>query len=69
MKKIFGIILIGLGIVSFIKMFGSGNFNGGDEILGGIIGITLLSFLPAYFLMRDKKKFEQVDKDETNSNN
>ena len=63
MKKVFGFLLIGLGIVTLISGLSGGTFIGGYEILGGIIGISLICFLPAYFLLRDKKKFVDANKD------
>lgn len=66
MKKVFGFILIGLGVIVIFKMFSSGDFKSGYEIIGGLIGIILVTFLPGYFLIRNKKKFHDADsKEET----
>lgn len=52
MKKVFGILLIILGIVTFVRCI-SPNF---WESLGAFIGVSLICFLPSYFLLRNKKK-------------
>ena len=61
MKKIFGFILIGLGIVTLIK--GLPTAHGGAEAFGMLIGVSLFCFLPAYFLLRNKTKLHDADKE------
>lgn len=51
MKNVFGIILIILGIICIPKIISPS----GGETIGGLIGISLFTFLPAYFLLRRKK--------------
>jgi len=63
MKKIFGFILIGLGIVSIIQYFSNDSYIGGAEAFGALLGVSLICFLPAFFLLRNKKKFIDVKKD------
>lgn len=55
MKKAFGIFLIIVGVISMFKVFSYDIY----ETIGGIIGISLVSFLPAYFLLRSKKDEEK----------
>ena len=61
MKKTFGYVLIGVGVVALFKMFTSDSFHGGVEIFGGLIGASLFTFLPGYFLVRNKKNFHEPD--------
>jgi len=58
MKKVFGIILIIVGFITILKYFFSHDDVVGYEIIGVIIGITIVTFLPAYFLMKSKKKVQ-----------
>lgn len=51
MKKVFGIILIIVGLICLPKVFTPSV----PETIGGLTGISLVSFLPAYFLLREKK--------------
>jgi hypothetical protein len=53
MKKVLGIILIGVGVITLPKVFSLD----GLETLGGLIGVSLVTFLPAYFLLREKNNF------------
>ncbi len=55
MKKAFGIFLIIIGVISMVKVFSYDIYGA----IGGIIGISLVSFLPAYFLLRSKKDEEK----------
>lgn len=52
MKKVFGIILIIVGLICLPKVFTPSV----PGTIGGLIGISLVSFLPAYFLLRNKKE-------------
>ena len=51
MKKVLGIILIIVGIVCLPQAFTPS----APETIGGLIGISLITFLPAFFLLRNKK--------------
>ena len=51
MKKFFGIILLIVGFVCLPQVF-TPNFL---ETVGGFIGVSLVTFLPACFLLRGKK--------------
>lgn len=51
MKKVIGIILIIIGLITLPKVFTSSGF----ETFGGIIGVSIVTFLPAYFLLKSKK--------------
>lgn len=51
MKKVFGIILIVVGLVCLPQIV----VPNVAETIGGLIGVSLVSFLPAYFLLRNKK--------------
>ena len=51
MKKIFGIIFLVVGFVCLPQVF-SPSF---PETVGGLIGVSLVTFLPAFFLLRNKK--------------
>lgn len=56
MKTLFGIGLIIFGIITFfryISTYGTPNFY---ELIGAIIGIGLVSFLPAILLIRSDFK-------------
>lgn len=52
MKKVFGILFIVVGLICLPRVFAPSVV----ETIGGIIGVSLSSFLPAYFLLRDSKK-------------
>lgn len=51
MKKIFGIIFLVVGFVCLPQVF-TPSF---PETVGGLIGVSFVTFLPAYFLLRGKK--------------
>ena len=51
MKKFFGIILLIVGFICLPKVFAPSS----PETIGGLIGISLVTFLPAFFLLRSKK--------------
>jgi hypothetical protein len=56
MKTLFGIGLIIFGIITFfryISIYGTPNFY---ELIGAIIGIGLVSFLPGILLIRSDNK-------------
>lgn len=54
MKKIFGIILIIIGIIT---LFSYPNFGkDGAETVGALFGISLVTFLPAYLLISSENK-------------
>ena len=55
MRKLFGIILIIVGLVAIIKALPSSS---GFEALGAIIGVSIVTFLPAYFFIRKKRPKE-----------
>jgi hypothetical protein len=61
MKKVFGFILLGVGIVSLIKVSDTGAYSTGAGILGALIGALLFCGLPAYFLLRSKKEYHKED--------
>ena len=56
MRIVFGIILIVVGLVAIMKALPSPS---GFEALGAIIGVSIISFLPAYFLLRKSKSKEE----------
>ncbi|MGM9839297.1 MAG: hypothetical protein ACI307_04430 [Sodaliphilus sp.] len=51
MKKVFGIILIMVGLICFPRVFTPN----APKLAGGLIGVILVTFLPVYFLLRNKK--------------
>lgn len=51
MKKVIGIILIIVGIITLTRIDNSG----GIETIGGFIGVSLVTFLPAFLLLRKEK--------------
>ena len=57
MKKLFGIIFLIVGIICLPQVISPSI----PETIGGIIGISLVSLLPAYFMLRND--------DENNSKN
>ena len=54
MKKFFGILFVIIGIVSLPGIFAPS----AAESLGRLLGLSLVTFLPAYFLLRNNKKGE-----------
>ena len=56
MKKVIGVVFITSGIICLPKVITPDIY----ETIGGIIGISLVAFLPAYFLLRNKKKKKQL---------
>ncbi len=52
MKKFFGIIFLVVGIICLPKVISPSI----PETIGGFIGISLVSFLPAYFMLRNDDK-------------
>lgn len=56
MRKVFGIFLIVVGLVAIMKALPSPS---GLETLGTIIGVSIVSFLPAYFLLRKSNSKEE----------
>ena len=55
MKKFFGILFVIIGIVSLPSVF----VPSVAESIGRLIGLSLYSFLPAYFLLRNSNKKEE----------
>ena len=53
MHKVFGIILIVVGLVAIMKALPSSS---GFEALGAIIGVFIVTFLPAYFKPRKRNQ-------------
>ena len=51
MKKVFGIIFVVVGLICLPQAFTPN----APETIGGLIGVSLVTFLPAYFLLRTKK--------------
>ena len=51
MKKIFGFFFLVVGFICLPKAF-THSF---PETFGGLIGVSLVTFLPAFFLLRGKK--------------
>lgn len=58
MKKFFGILFLVWGIVCIPGVFSPSP----AEMIGRMIGLTLITFLPAYFLLRRKGKKDEVKK-------
>lgn len=52
MKKFFGILFVIFGIVCLPGVFAPS----AAESIGRLIGLSLFSFLPAYFLLRNNSK-------------
>lgn len=66
MKKVFGILFLIVGIVSLPSVIAPN----AAEMLGRLIGLSLFSFIPAYFLLRNSgKKQENDDKDKGSKQN
>lgn len=61
MKKFFGILFVVFGIVSLPGVFAPN----AAESIGRLIGLSLMSFLPAYFLLRNSNK-KKEDKEDQN---
>ena len=55
MKKFFGILFVVLGIVCLPGVFAPS----AAESIGRLIGLSLVSFLPAYFLLRNSNKKDE----------
>ena len=51
MKKIFGFFFLVVGFICLPKAFTPSV----PERVGGLIGVSLVTFLPAFFLLRGKK--------------
>lgn len=54
MKTLIGIVLIIIGIVSLFRYPNLGV--DGAETFGALIGVGLITFLPAYFLIKSDNK-------------
>ncbi len=52
MKKVFGYLLVILGVICLPSCFSISS----AEMVGRLLGNALITFLPAYFLLRDPKK-------------
>jgi hypothetical protein len=52
MKKVFGILFLIVGIVSLPSVIAPN----AAEMIGRLIGLSLFSFIPAYFLLRNSGK-------------
>lgn len=55
MRSFFGILLIVTGIFVIVNVVNSPS---AAEAIGGIIGASVLTFVPAYFLLRKSKPKE-----------
>ena len=64
MKKIIGILFVVFGIVLLPQSFEPSL----PGTIGRLIGMSLVSFLPAYFLLRNSGKNEGADKEEKKDN-
>ena len=60
MKKIFGILFVVLGIVCLPGVFAPN----AAESIGRLIGLSLVSFIPAYFLLRNNSKENESENKE-----
>jgi hypothetical protein len=58
MKKVFGNILLIVGFVCLPHVI-TPSF---PETIGGLIGVSLVTFLPAFFLLRNKKNDSNNEK-------
>jgi hypothetical protein len=54
MKKFFGILLLIVGVVCMPSIFVPST----SEAIGRLIGVSLVTFLPAFFLLRNNKNKE-----------
>lgn len=52
MKKVFGFFLIVVGLICLPQVIAPN----AATTIGGLIGVSLVTFLPAYFLLRPKKE-------------
>lgn len=52
MKKVFGFFLIVVGLICLPQVITPN----AATTIGGLIGVSLVTFLPAYFLLRPKKE-------------
>lgn len=66
MKKVFGILFLIVGIVSLPSVVAPN----AAEMIGRLIGLSLFSFIPAYFLLRNsgKKQNKENDSNEASTN-
>ena len=55
MKKVFGISLIVVGLICLPQVITPSV----AETIGGLIGVGLVSFLPAYFLLKPEKNTKE----------
>ena len=62
MKKVFGILFIVLGIVCLPSVFAPS----AAETIGRLIGWSLTSVIPAYFLLRHSGKKDENDESANN---
>lgn len=58
MKKVFGYLLVILGVICLPSCFSISS----AEMVGRLLGNALITFLPAYFLLRDTKKRNDQEK-------
>lgn len=68
MKQVLGIILLVCGLIAFIRFLPE--CHDAPTFFGGLIGVSLVSFVPAYFCLRPKssdndKKWDNVKRDNT----
>lgn len=68
MKQVFGIILLVCGLIAFIRFLPE--CHDAPTFFGGLIGVGLVAFVPAYFCLRPKssdngKKWDNVKRDKT----
>lgn len=53
MRKVFGFFLIIVGLITMVKALST--TSSGLEAIGAIIGVSIFTFLPSYFLLRGNK--------------
>lgn len=63
MKKVFGILFLIVGIVSLPSVVAPN----AAEMIGRFIGLSLFSFIPAYFLLRNSGKRQKREGDSMNT--
>ncbi len=68
MKQVLGIILLVCGLIAFIRFLPE--CHDAPTFFGGLIGVGLVAFVPAYFCLRPKssdngKKWDNVKRDKT----
>lgn len=68
MKQVLGIILLVCGLIAFIRFLPE--CHDAPTFFGGLIGVGLVTFVPAYFCLRPKssdngKKWDNVKRDKT----